>query len=995
MIMRIDPARSAGSLWIVPQNFNEALPLTTPHREPVQAFGFSRPLSSRANWIGLGTLRVAGCKAALICLCVLLAHAVSGALLVYEPFAGDDAFDHGLAGHGDGAGFAGTWEAGPTGGGNIRHIRQGLWDYYPINSRLGEPAGGAAQAAYGYAPHQQHRKLARPVDLGQQTELYLSCILRNFAANPDNECTLALAQGPEGMQLQMGWRYTDRFGAGLTPASQMLYQAWGDSCIEETAARKGNITWYLAAQLISGPEQPTTLRVKAYNSAEEAIQFNPLVLSGMGTNASQWNLVLNLGITNLVFDRIALNMAGANSPSIDELRLGTNWAEVVGARDPGDVQFLRYQGFRADDAESASGLVNPERGYRHELFFGFGRGETIAYGPGGVPLIRTNVLENPLPPGWGSWGHTLFGVRDGQRGYSDAHLVQALRDWQPYGTTVFQGYCYLDPWIHQPLPAELLDRLHASFGALRSSGFKVLLRFAYEKDMSRSAGPTPARILEHIAQLAPVLRTNSDVLYVLQQGFVGAWGEGHSSAVQPSWKERNNILGAVLDSLPPDRKTMVRVTPYKESYLVSNNLPRLSAELSLTTNAAARIGFDNDGFMAGTTDGGTFAHAGAGDKDYDYWTKDSPWVPVDGELFWSDQSWPTGTASVNGWVAALRLRMHHFSTFSLAHSSSLYEGREYSMDAWKTQVVSRVMVESAKMPQSDGYFEDTHGMNATRSAFAYIRDHLGYRLELAAAAFPSFINTSNVLGVELRLYNRGFSTFVNPRPVWLVLLDGQAQVRAEWFTGTDARAWQPWTPGDPQYGVNLHRVTAKVRMPPLLRPGQYRLALWLPDGSDRLQRDSRFAVRCANRDSRWLITPDKRHGLNVLGELAVTNARFASWTESSFSSAELDDSTISGIDADPDGDGASNWEEFVAATSPREAASKPQLTIAPGPGNSVVLRFTAAADRRYQIQSRSPGSLSWDEWPDLRVENAHGAVERNADAGAAPAQLYRLLIEPQ
>lgn len=926
-------------------------------------------------------------------LCGLALSAASGALLVEEPFAGDGVYGHALAGHGGGSGFAGNWELGPTGGNNFRHVAESSWDYYPAASRFAEPTGGAAQVTYGYVPNQVHRLLSQPIELGTRTDLYLSFLFRDFAANPDDEATLGLSQGPEGLQLQMGWRYTDRFGAGLTPSGKLLYQAWSAACVEEASARKGNTTWYVVAHLASAPGEAAMLRLKAYNSAEEATHFDPVALSGMGTNVNQWTLILNLGITNLIFDRLTLNLEGANYPTIDEIRLGTNWQEVVGPSDPGISGFTRYHGFRADDPESATGLLNPERGYRHELFFGFGRGETIAYGPGGVPLIRTNVLANPLPAGWGSWGHTLFGVTDGQRGYSDAHVVQAMRDWGQYGTTVFQGYCYLDPWTNQPLPNEMLERLTASFASLRNSGFKVLLRFAYEKDMSRTSGPTPATIIQHAGQLAPVLQANADVLYVLQEGFIGAWGEGHSSAIPPTWDDRNNILGAVLDALPTNRLTTVRINAYKQAYLASNSLPSLTAALAYTTNAAARIGFDDDGFLAGSTDGSTFANAGPGDPDFDYWTKDSPWVPVDGELFWSDQSWPSGTASVNGWVAALRLRMHHYTTFSLAHSSSAYEGRPYSMDAWKTQAVSRVMVESAKMPLSDGYFESTNGSSVTRSAFAYIRDHLGYRVELVSAVLPKSITTSNALDLELRLYNRGFSSPVNSRPVWLVLLDQKNRVCAEWPTGVDARSWQPWTPADTQYGVNLHRVKASVNLPAFTQPGPYRLALWLPDNSETLHHDARFAVRCANRDAPWLVTPDQRYGVNLLGELTVKNARYSDWQTLYFSPEEINDPSVSGISADPDGDGANNWEEFIADTSPRESENKPSLNIVPGPGNTVVLSYHSAAGRRYLVQNRTPDSGGWGDLPGVDIPGVDGVMERTVETTTGPAQWFRLIIE--
>lgn len=927
----------------------------------------------------------------LACFCASWGYLARGELLVEEHFSAGKAGEP-LVGKTGGTGFAAAWASGPTAGSNLVYVPQGAWDYYPVNSRLGEPQGGAARLTNSASPNQVSRRLSHPITVEARAQFYLSFIVRDFAANPDNECALGFSQGPGGVQLQIGWRFSDRFGAGLTRAHELLYQTPTNARVEEASSRRGNTTWLVVGQLTSSAEGSATLRVKVYSSAEDGVHLEPGTLASIGPGPDQWTLSYELGRTNLVFDRLTLNMAGWNAPTIDEVRVGTTWADVVGPHDPSILAYRRYHGLRADDPDSLTSLLNPERGYRHELAFALGRGEVIAYGPGGVPLSRTNVLDQPLPPGWGSWAHTLFGARDGQRGYSDAHVIQALRDWKAYGTTIFQGYCYLDPWIDQPLPQEMLDRLTASCAALRASGYKVLLRFAYEKDVSRTVGPSPSTILGHVRQLAPVLRANADVIYVLQEGLIGAWGEGHNSAIPPTWKDRNDILAAVLEAWPPDRMTMVRVTPYKDAFLSSNSLPRLTAALAFTTNACARVGFHNDGFMAGPTDGSTFAKAAPGDRDFDYWTRDSAWVPVDGELFWSDQSWPDGTVSVNGWAAAQRLRLHHFTTFSLAHSSSVYESRPLSMDAWKTQAVTRVMAEAANMPVSDGYFQNTDGTEVSRSAFDYIRDHLGYRVELASAAFPAAVNTTNAFELEVRLFNRGFSTFINPRPVWLVLLDNSGAVALESPLGIDARDWQPWTPGDKQYPVPVHRLKARLNLPAQLRPGSYRLALWLPDGSETLRRTSAYAVRCANGDVPWLVTPDQRHGLNLLGEISVKNSRFADWQQLSFTPDELGDPTVSGPEADPDQDWAGNWEEFIAATSPRDAQSKPALTIERS-GDSVVVSFPAAEGRWYQLQERGSSIGDWQMSPDLLTPGVDGVISYQLPISEA-ARVYRIQIRP-
>jgi len=54
------------------------------------------------------------------------------------------------------------------------------------------------------------------------------------------------------------------------------------------------------------------------------------------------------------------------------------------------------------------------------------------------------------------------------------------------------------------------------------------VRFAYNQDQTSPYNePSKAQILAHIEQLKPLLDQNADVIAVLQQGFIGAWGEGY------------------------------------------------------------------------------------------------------------------------------------------------------------------------------------------------------------------------------------------------------------------------------------------------------------------------------------------------------------------------------------------------------------------------------------------------------------------------------------
>ena len=524
-------------------------------------------------------------------------------------------------------------------------------------------------------------------------------------------------------------------------------------------------------------------------------------------------------------------------------------AAVTAAAGTDGMREVRFHGIRPMDPGGRDGLRNPERGLRTEAVIGE---------PAGAPYFSPSAnVQGALP-----------GV------YSDLRWLLDAQNYESFGLTLAQSYCYLDQYCDKPIPPEKLDCLRHSLDLMRQAGLKALLRFAYEKEMNVPPGPTLPVILNHLDQLAPILRDYADVIYVMQAGFVGAWGEWHSSAhqIEKDPAQLAAVVKKLLEVLPATRMTQVRVPKYKRWVLSEpafNAFQEVNAASAFSGVPAARIGFHNDGFLAGKTCGGTWTEeplfSNPGNPEFDYMTRECPYVPVDGELFWSDID-----GRVDGLQAAVRMRLHHYSSFSLAHSYSGKEGRYLGMDAWMDAPLSAEQARAAALPISSGYFEDQTGGAVPRTQFEYIRDHLGYRIELQGARFPARAVPGATMAVDIELVNRGFSTLLNPRPVYVVLagLDGRIALRHK--TAADPRSWQPYDPNDPACTPLTHLVHAEVPLPPDFAPGDYLLGVWLPDGDARLEHDARYAVRVANRDAPFWRGPDGDTGVNVLGALAVS-----------------------------------------------------------------------------------------------------------------------------
>lgn len=493
-----------------------------------------------------------------------------------------------------------------------------------------------------------------------------------------------------------------------------------------------------------------------------------------------------------------------------------------------DVQRKTFRGIYADDPAGMEGLYNPERGFRLEVALDVTE-KRYVWEPEKYPDI-TSYLESQ----------------------SELYASDSV--------SLVQTYFYLTGAVGKDLTDTDFRTMSIFFDKLRQLGKKAVLRFAYETQFMGRAeiGPTLEDIIRHARQLKPFLEENKDVIQVVQAGMIGAWGEWHSSfhGLEASDEIKRTVLETVCRMAPEGRFVQVRVPAYK------NLLDTASADYK-------RVSFHDDFIVLKphVWDGGM----SEGTPAYQQIVRESPYLPVDGELPWGtwsmneDPDNPEAGWLVDGKQAARRLFLQHYTSLSVIHNYKEKDTKDkYSMMYWKETPISEDFLRENKMPVSDGYFRRKDGSRVERSAFDYIRDHLGYRLELKALASPRKWTVTGSNRVELSLINRGFSTLFNEHPVYLVLIDAGGHVAYATLTDADVHDWQPYQPQDSTCTPLVHRLVADISLPVSLPNGTYRLGLWMPDGSERLRYNPRFAIRCANGDTEWWASPDGKYGVNIL-----------------------------------------------------------------------------------------------------------------------------------
>lgn len=414
-----------------------------------------------------------------------------------------------------------------------------------------------------------------------------------------------------------------------------------------------------------------------------------------------------------------------------------------------------------------------------------------------------------------------------QRSPQNVEDLRALRD---EGISMVRWYFLIDEFRDKALTAGILDYIDSQFDAAREAGVKVIPRFAYNFPMGGEYPYTDpdaplSRVLSHITQLKPVLRNNADVIAFMELGFVGAWGEWHSSTHKLVNDNKGindasrQIVSQILNALPKSRMVAMRYAPYKQQLYGTKPLYKGQA---FNGTPKARMGAHNDCFLASDTDWGTYPENP--DERHAlrlYLNKDNRYVPQGGETCNADaEALPyIGCGNALTDVGFIR-----FSALNRDYHPDVLEG-------WK----------------DEGCYDD-------------IARRMGYRFRLIESEMPTEAMIGEAFDINLTLINDGVSSPYNRRSLQIILrsLEDNKTYPLRLTQTSDPRHWLP---ENVEFTVTL---TGEVRSH--VPAGEYEVLLNLPDPIKRLKKRPEYSIRLANA-AVW--EPDTGYN-NLLMTLIVT-----------------------------------------------------------------------------------------------------------------------------
>ncbi len=403
---------------------------------------------------------------------------------------------------------------------------------------------------------------------------------------------------------------------------------------------------------------------------------------------------------------------------------------------------------------------------------------------------------------------------------------------------------------NQPITAAKLAEIDNAFTLARNNGVKIIFRAAYE--YSGIVAPEPADInvlLNHIAQLKPLLSKNEDVLYAVQGGFLGSWGEWHSTiygdkytgeGVDYKYNEippdvQKLVAKALLAAVPKSRMLQIREPRYIRAI---NEGVTINDSTAFNGSDVSRIGFHNDGLFYDINDCGTYSLKEISSDKVEYnRTNELIWMnsqmkyaPFGGES--------NGLSSYSDASNAVKeFNQLHTQYINIAYYESV-------ISKWKTTIYNN------------------------ENAFNYISRNMSYKFLLDSMRVSSSVNAGGVMRIILNIKNNGFGGLINERNLEVVLSNGSTTYTVK--INEDLRKWYR------ENGVMTKDLYFSI--PSNIKTGAWNIYLNFPDKSETLKSNSRYSIRLANTGV-WNATS----GYNLIKSGLVIDSQTVNNQVSSFS----------------------------------------------------------------------------------------------------------------
>lgn len=384
------------------------------------------------------------------------------------------------------------------------------------------------------------------------------------------------------------------------------------------------------------------------------------------------------------------------------------------------------------------------------------------------------------------------------------------------GISIIQVNADLGKFLDKPISKSKLAEIRSSFISARNRGLQVIFRAAYDFTGISKCEPKSLDIIKgHISQLKSIFYANEDVLYCVQAGFLGPWGEWHSSYYgdTPSLEARKAVLFALMDAVPVSRSIQVRRPMFVRDIFAEEQGGNVITEnTAFNGSMLSRTGYHDDALLSTDNEYGTYVDPGYDrEKELEWTDNHNKYTPFGGESCYLGENSDADNAIAE-------LSKLHAQFINIDYDPKVIE-------KWKNT-----------------QYQD-------ENTFQTISEKLGYRFVIDNIKINFMVIKGGVLHIILDVRNEGFGNLINERDLQLILSNGKYTYTAT--INDDPRKW---------YNENGNMIKDMYfSIPSNIAEGTWNVYLNMPSKSANLRNNGAYSVRFANKDI-W----NKKTGYNLI-----------------------------------------------------------------------------------------------------------------------------------
>lgn len=375
-----------------------------------------------------------------------------------------------------------------------------------------------------------------------------------------------------------------------------------------------------------------------------------------------------------------------------------------------------------------------------------------------------------------------------------------------------------------PIGEEKLNEIRTAFQKARDYNLTVVFRAGYDFTGKENCEPEDINIvLNHISQLGAIFSENEDILYSVQAGFIGPWGEWHSSIYGSPISDsvQQQVVDALLDVLPDNVTIQLRRPMYIRGIAGEEPASEIDWE---NGSKVARIGYHNDAFLSTYNDYGTYV-----DSAYDR----------EAELSWLEK---------HARFTPVMAETNYLSSLSDS-DNAIYEMEKTHLQLLNVDYHPDVITKW-KENSYDGML-----------TYDYIGAHLGYRFAISEVGFNQDVQQGSFMHLNLTLENKGFGNLMINKDFDLILeKDGQTYCVP---IQEDVRKWYV---ENGEMNKDFY-----FSIPNDMQSGDWNVYLSISSPYASLKDNAAYSIRFANSDM-W----DEDTGYNYLGIVTVNESKGSS-----------------------------------------------------------------------------------------------------------------------